>query len=309
MSNEASTDAGPPPHVDFAAGVLAGGVGLLVGQPFDVVKVRYQTPQYNGRYNSILGAFRSIVREEKIPGLFKGVMSPMLNGVIFSSYSFGMKIQHTPEGQEPTLWQIMLAGAGSGVAASLLTCPIELVKIQQQSLPPTQNPSAWQVTKDIVRQSGVRGLYRGMTATICRDLAYGPYFFTYEGLCRFFKWRKSPDGERHPLPHKHDTLIDEAEAELHSGLSWAELMTAGGAAGVAAWVATFPFDVIKTRMQDAVYSGPGVKAPSMWNVAVQSVQKEGWRVMFAGLWPTVVRAVPTNMVIFLTFEACVAAMT
>lgn len=35
-----------------------GGVGLLVGQPFDVVKVRYQTPQYNGRYNSILGAFR-----------------------------------------------------------------------------------------------------------------------------------------------------------------------------------------------------------------------------------------------------------
>ncbi|TXT10979.1 hypothetical protein VHUM_01730 [Vanrija humicola] len=290
----ALTPAGPPPHVDFAAGVVAGGVGLLVGQPFDVVKVRYQTPQYNGRYNSIIGAFRSIVREEKIPGLFKGVMSPMtnlpqLNGVIFSSYSFGMKLQHTPEGQEPALWQICLAGAGSGIAASVLTCPIELVKVQQQSLPPSMNPSAWQVTKDIVRQNGIRGLYRGMGATIGRDLAYGPYFFTYEGLCRFFKWRKSPDGERHPVPHKHDTLIDEAEAELHSGLSWAELMTAGGAAGVAAWVATFPFDVIKTRIQDAAYSGKGVKVPGMWTVARQSVQKEGWRVLFAGLWPTIVR--------------------
>lgn len=35
--------------------------------------------------------------------------------------------------------------------------------------------------------------------------------------------------------HEHD-LIHEAEAELHSGLGWVELMTAGGVAGVVAWV-------------------------------------------------------------------------
>jgi solute carrier family 25 carnitine/acylcarnitine transporter 20/29 len=54
---------------------------------------------------------------------------------------------------------------------------------------------------------------------------------SYEASCRFFKWRRS-------LPstsHGHG-LIDEAEAELHSGLNWAELMAAGGVAGVIAWV-------------------------------------------------------------------------
>jgi hypothetical protein len=35
-----------------------GAVGLVVGQPFDVVKVRYQTPAFNGKYTSIFGAFR-----------------------------------------------------------------------------------------------------------------------------------------------------------------------------------------------------------------------------------------------------------
>jgi hypothetical protein len=36
--------------------LLVGAAGLLVGQPFDVVKVRYQTPQYSGRYGSTFGA-------------------------------------------------------------------------------------------------------------------------------------------------------------------------------------------------------------------------------------------------------------
>jgi hypothetical protein len=34
----------------------------------------------------------------------------------------------------------------------------------------------------------------------------------------------------------HDSLIDEAEAELASGLTWPELMAAGGVAGVTAWL-------------------------------------------------------------------------
>jgi hypothetical protein len=34
-----------------------GAAGLVVGQPFDVVKVRYQTPEFAGRYASTFGAF------------------------------------------------------------------------------------------------------------------------------------------------------------------------------------------------------------------------------------------------------------
>jgi len=54
----------------------------------------------------------------------------------------------------------------------------------------------------------------------------------YEATCRYFKSRKSPP---EPPRHYHNNLIDEAEEELRA-LSWPELMTAGGLAGVTAWI-------------------------------------------------------------------------
>lgn len=54
------------PGVDFAAGVVAGAAGLIVGQPFDVVKVRYQSPQFNGKYGNTFGAIGAIMREEGV---------------------------------------------------------------------------------------------------------------------------------------------------------------------------------------------------------------------------------------------------
>ncbi|GFZ48109.1 hypothetical protein JCM24511_05857 [Saitozyma sp. JCM 24511] len=297
----------PPPIVDFTSGVIAGAAGLIVGQPFDVVKVRYQTPEFAGRYASTFGAFGAIVREEKVHGLFKGVLSPMINGVVFSSYSLFMRLQLPREnGGEPSLGQICLAGAGSGVIGALLTCPTELIKIRQQSAPPHLDPSTLDVVRSIIRTDGFRGLYRGFTATALRDLGYGPYFCTSQ------KPAPPPSSSVGSRRHHHESLIEEAEEELGS-LGWAELMTAGGLAGVTAWVATFPFDVFKTRLQAASWdesNGTVRRANNgLWRVAVDAVRKEGWKVMFAGLGPTLIRAVPVNMVVFVTFEACVSALS
>jgi len=57
----------------------------------------------------------------------------------------------------------------------------------------------------------------------------------YEATCRFFKSRKSPP---EPPRHYHNNLIDEAEEEMRA-LSWPELMTAGGLAGVTAWIVSY----------------------------------------------------------------------
>lgn len=55
-----------------------------------------------------------------------------VNGVIFSSYTSFMSMMPTPPGQDPTLWQINLAGMGSGLVGATLTCPIELIKVSEQ---------------------------------------------------------------------------------------------------------------------------------------------------------------------------------
>ena len=90
---------------------------------------------------------------------------------------------------------------------------------------------------------------------------------------------------------------------------WAPLL-AGGAAGIIGWLGTFPFDVIKTRMQaqDIV---SGVAGTSYWR-AVRELAAEGattsggrMRVFWRGFVPTIVRAVPVNMAVFGTFEGIV----
>ena len=110
------------------------------------MKVRFQNPTLAGKYHSTLHAIGTIVREEKFVGLFKGITSPLvrcflpcsskwhsqidhqatvalMNGVVFASYRFFMKLQLDNADSVPTMTQIMLAGAGSGIVCSYVSDP------------------------------------------------------------------------------------------------------------------------------------------------------------------------------------------
>ena len=133
--------------------------------------------------------------------------APVLNGLLFATYRFLLKIQlrsDNDDGPVPTLAQIFLAGAGCGLASTyvpspcltlhlptlfgrLLTTPIELVKTQQQKqqqrLSSTHTRSravspARTVAAHIFRTGGLRAIYRGLSATILRDVGgFGMYFY------------------------------------------------------------------------------------------------------------------------------------
>ncbi|KAF4610872.1 hypothetical protein D9613_007212 [Agrocybe pediades] len=307
------------PTVDFVAGTIAGMASLVVGFPFDTVKVRFQNPEISSRYRSTFQAITTIVREERFIGLYKGITSPLatvalMNGLVFASYRFLLKLQlPTPE-TVPTITQIALAGAGCGIISSIITTPTELIKIRQQSQ--LTQTTARQVAFQIFREAGVRGLYRGITATALRDCGYGAYFAAYEATCRYFS---SPI----TTPNS-STVIAQLENE-YTSLSWPALLLAGGVAGIAGWVATFPLDVVKTRMQGShpiltpSPSPPGVTAPllkpsdmkdsnpyrSVSSTILNSYREEGIKVFFRGLSPTLIRAIPVNMVTFAVFEAVV----
>ena len=119
-----------------------------------VVKVRFQSPQIASKYLSTLHAFLTIVREERIRGLYRGIAAPLvrllilgdkcyelgfltpfftsvvavivvhkagalpLNGLVFSSYRSLLRVQLDDERATPTLTQINLAGAGTGIICS-----------------------------------------------------------------------------------------------------------------------------------------------------------------------------------------------
>ncbi|GAA5846044.1 hypothetical protein JCM11251_005395 [Rhodosporidiobolus azoricus] len=352
MAKDAPPTPPPPvsPALDFFAGTVAGIASLLTGHPFDTVKVRLQTQDTTGGkigkggsperyYRNAFHAFARVAKEEKLSGLYKGVTSPMLgvalmNASVFTSYKFTMNSLLSAPDAEPTLAQITLAGSASGVFTSLITTPIERLKILQQSSSVGSSTAAAPSTLTLLRILPLRELYRGFLPTLLRDTAYGPYFLVYEYVARGGSFGVLGEEAERERRHFKADLVDEVESELfgwerEEAASAGRVLVAGGLAGIAGWGATFPIDVLKTRMQSVPYpplSSPLSSSPSLLSPPSSSshaaphpystlrstfrstLHDSGWRGFVAGLGPTLVRSVPVNMVTFAVFEIVVSTL-
>jgi solute carrier family 25 carnitine/acylcarnitine transporter 20/29 len=268
----------------FIAGTFAGMAGVFVGHPFDTIKVRLQTMSYRNPFH----CFAQTLRFEGVRGLYKGLSSPLLgdsltNSIVFGVYGLTRRAQ-LAEGQTEehfdllSLSQICWAGAAVGVAAGVFLAPVELVKIRLQ----VQTASEKRIyagpvdcLRKILKSDGPMGLMRGLFATWWRDIpGFAAYFVSYEWLRRTMT----------PVGHSLDELPPLKQ------------LLAGGLGGIAAWVISYPFDVLKSRIQtNNEYRG-------LWHCAMASYRNEGARVFFAGLGTTIVRSFPVNAVIFLVYQ-------
>lgn len=112
-----------------------------------------------------------------------------MNGLIFASYKFFLKAQMV-DGSTPSLTEVAIAGSCCGVAMSFFATPIELIKIRQQNMLESGlgSVSVSKLIYTIHREHGLKGLFRGLTATACRDLGYGAYFLGVSALTAHLPW-------------------------------------------------------------------------------------------------------------------------
>ncbi|XP_054264358.1 mitochondrial basic amino acids transporter [Macrosteles quadrilineatus] len=252
--------------LDFIAGCLGGCAGVAVGHPFDTLKVKLQTQDFrNPVYRGTWDCFTKILQTESLAGFYRGVWSPMggvalVNAIVFGVYGNLQRGLLDPE----SLRSQFLAGGIAGLAQSVVSSPVELVKTRMQT------SSSYHGTVDcfmsILRSERINGVFKGLSVTAAREfLGYGFYFSTYEFLTR-----------ASPVPIGTPTML-----------------LAGGISGTVSWVMTYPLDVVKTRFQADIgrYSG-------LVDCLKKSIANEGLSCLSRGLMPTIFRAFPTNAVTF-----------
>ncbi|XP_072282523.1 mitochondrial glutamate carrier 1-like isoform X2 [Pyxicephalus adspersus] len=190
------------------------------------------------------------------------------------------------DGKKLTLFKEMLAGCGAGMCQVIITTPMEMLKIQLQdagrlascqksatgiqtithgtkhlnaipvltrayNVGPTtvvHKISASKIAAELFNKEGVKGLYKGLGATLLRDVPFSIiYFPLFSNLNKL--GQSSPDGK---APFYHSFV-------------------AGCMAGSTAAVAVNPCDVIKTRLQslnkganEETYSGIIDCARKIW---------------------------------------------
>lgn len=73
---------------------------------------------------------------------------------------------------------------------SFFSAPIELIKIRQQSMLESGlgSISVSKLIYSIHREHGLKGLFRGLTATAFRDCGYGAYFLGVRALIAPLPW-------------------------------------------------------------------------------------------------------------------------
>lgn len=211
---------------------------VAVGHPFDTTKVKLQT---SNQYKNALDCVRKTLASEGIRGLYRGMATPLvfvtpLFATCFWGYDLGLKLVRYGAGKpasEPlSLVQISVAGGFSAFPTTALMTPIERVKVllQTQRADPATGKLPYRGPLDVVRhlmkEGGIRSLYRGTYATLARDVPGSvAYFAVYEWLKKKFN----------------------KPGELNKGA----ILFAGGMAGVANWSVSIPPDVIKSRLQAA----------------------------------------------------------
>ncbi|KAH7910861.1 mitochondrial carrier domain-containing protein [Hygrophoropsis aurantiaca] len=181
----------------------------------------------------------------------------------------------------------MIAGAGGGLIASIVTCPLDVVKTKLQAQRAIHGQPGYQgvidIVKTVVRHDGLRGMYRGLGPTILGYLpTWAIYFTVYDGI-------KTRYGEA-PLggPQSGDRIYPAAQAKGYQPTnrehSWSLHILSAMIAGATSTTCTMPLWVIKTRFM--TQSRREVRYRNTLDAGVTIYRTEGLRAFYRGLLPS-----------------------
>uniref|UniRef100_J3N550 Mitochondrial carnitine/acylcarnitine carrier-like protein n=1 Tax=Oryza brachyantha TaxID=4533 RepID=J3N550_ORYBR len=290
---------------DLTAGTVGGAAQLIVGHPFDTIKVKLQSqptppPGQPPKFAGAMDAVKQTLAAEGPRGLYKGMGAPLATVAAFNALLFTVRGQmeavlRSEPGAPLTVNQQVIAGAGAGVAVSFLACPTELIKcrLQAQSALAAAAPAAAaapyggpiDVAKHVLRsEGGAGGLFKGLLPTLAREVPGNALMFgVYEAIKQY-------------LAGGQDT----------SSLGRGSLVVAGGLAGASFWGSVYPTDVVKSVLQVDDYKNP--KYSGSMDAFRKILAADGVKGLYKGFGPAMARSVPANAACFLAYEVTRSAL-
>uniref|UniRef100_A0A3Q3X3N9 Mitochondrial glutathione transporter SLC25A39 n=1 Tax=Mola mola TaxID=94237 RepID=A0A3Q3X3N9_MOLML len=236
-------------------------------------------------FSGTLDAFVKITRHEGLGSLWSGLPPTLVMAVPatviyftcydqlrdFLRYSLGLQGSHIP----------LVAGGLARLGAVTVISPLELVRTKMQS---RRRPYSELLAciRSAVAQDGLLSLWRGWGPTVLRDVPFSAlYWFNYELV-------------------KARLCARSRVTQANFSISFA----AGAASGAVAAILTLPFDVVKTRRQIQLgeMDSAGGQTSSTWKMMKEIWAELGYRGLFAGFMPRVIKVAPACAIMISTYE-------
>ena len=292
------------PWRTLIAGGVAGGLSRTLVSPLERLKILFQTQggEMEAKYTSVRQGLSVIWKEDGLRGLFRGNGSNVLRIVpavalqfffydIFRRFMFDhpfVPITETDSQKrkmELGTVQRLVAGAGAGIAACVLTYPLDFIRarLTLQSGPNALYGGIVDGCRQVYRNEGIRGFYRGLWPSVVGIAPYlGLDFAVYEGLKKCIP----VDGEE-GKPAK------------------TALFGCGAVAGTVGQCVSYPIDTVRRRLQVQGF-GPAAAAyhygHSIAATMKTIVKEEGVRGLYKGMTANLAKVAPAVSISFVTYE-------
>ncbi|KAK0553957.1 Pyrimidine nucleotide transporter, mitochondrial [Tilletia horrida] len=264
---------------------------------------------------------RQIAVIEGPRALFKG-LGPTLVGVIparsinFYTYGNGKTwlADNFNSGKETPIVHLS-AAAIAGVVTATATNPIWVVKTRLQlatkagndaasqaatggngSIKSTRPLNSFQLTMRIISQEGIRGLYKGLSASMLGVAEGTIQWALYEELKRWNGIGSVAKGDSHRIGR-----IGERKEPGPIG-RWFGTVGAAGTAKLVASLITYPHEVLRTRMRQVPEPGQPHKYTGLASTFKVVLREEGAAALYGGLSAHLLRVVPNAIVMFSIYE-------
>jgi solute carrier family 25 phosphate transporter 23/24/25/41 len=244
----------------------------------------------------VLQAIRDVTKAEGIRSLWRGNFTSVLHkfpsgGINYFVYE-STKIFVRPfwrSDSDPGIGVRFGCGFLGGTAASALTYPLDIIRTRLAANTAVDRPThSLRTTVDnLIREGGFRALFRGVGVTLlCQGTNIALNFAMYETLqiraiaferrlWESLGWVSSPNKQRG---------------------SFLTSLACGACAGVTASSIIFPLDLVRRRQQVMKGTENGLE------VIRGVLQKEGFRGLYHGLGPELLKVVPGVAINFYVYE-------
>ncbi|CAA7052762.1 unnamed protein product [Microthlaspi erraticum] len=269
----------------FIAGGIAGAASRTATAPLDRLKVLLQVQKTDAK---IRDAVKTIWNQGGVRSFFRGnglniVKVAPESAIKFYAYELFKNAIGENMGEDKAdigTTARLIAGGMAGAVAQASIYPLDLVKTRLQTCTTSQGsgvgPRLGTLTKDILVHEGPRAFYKGLFPSLLGIIPYaGIDLAAYETLKDLSRTYILQDSEPGPL------------VQLGCG-------TISGALGA---TCVYPLQVVRTRMQ-----AERVRT-SMSGVFRRTISEEGYRALYKGLLPNLLKVVPAASITYMVYEA------
>ncbi|CAL5332787.1 unnamed protein product [Camellia sinensis] len=293
------------------AGAVAAMVSRTFVAPLERLKLEYIV---RGEQKNLFELIKAIAASQGLRGFWKGNLVNILRTAPFKAINFyaydtyRKRLLKFSGNEETTNFERFIAGASAGITATVLCLPLDtilakmkpkthLIFIRTKLVAPGGEALGGVIGafRHVIQTEGFFSLYKGLVPSIISMAPSGAVFYGVYDILKS-AYLHSPEGRKRIQNMKQQG--EELNALDQLELGTVRTLLHGAIAGACAEAATYPFEVVRRRLQ---LQGKAAKLSAL-ATCVNIVEQGGFPALYAGLFPSLLQVLPSAAISYFVYE-------